>query len=869
VFNDAALTSGTLLRLTSSSTSGKLVDLNFTNTTGTIFNGAYGASTTQGAGALTGLEWDMNTNLSTPAAGQNLTGIDIKLPTATTTSNATVYNGLALSTAGAVTNGTAGSFAWHGVSIQMPNITQSAGGSVSTDGLIVNTGSITTGGSEDGLDITATGVSAGTLNGINISNITAGAGTQNALVIGSGWNTDIAFTDTAPKISIGNTGILAFTDGTNTLLSIVDEGTYGALRLPTKGSTGDPATCTAGDVYFNGTDNVFKGCTATNTWTSFSQNNNVKIVTQTLSQAVTASSVIIPTFNVTITPNSATSQVLLNGFVNYVGTGTDNTVTVRVYRGATNAGTLVVTTTCGASGSSGTVDVDGQCVWTAVDSPATTSAQAYSVYVQGTSATGTITNMSNMAMEVKTGADLAELYSTNDDSLVMTDVVSIDPTLNAGVQKSTGAYDQNIMGVVSTAPNVVMGAGDLGGSKAVPVALSGRVPVKVTDENGPIQPGDYLVASSTPGVAMKATHGGMVLGQAMTAYDDQGTGAVGVVTVFLKNSYLPDDYFNLNIAGLSTGTAPLSDTDLLAELKTKLSARPAGQAPSDFSIDRLSAGTSVVSPNGVFEGLSVDSIGSVHDAIAINSDTIFFGRPYFNSDTAGFAKIYAGNDHVDVTFNNEYSSLPIVNATISLENVDDPAARAAAEQSVLANNVRFIVSRVTTSGFSIVLNSIANSDIPFSWTAFAVKDAKTFTSNANTQDTAVMAPTPTASTDNTPTSTVSDTTPTDVPTDTNTPTPAATAPTPTQDTDNITSSPDSNAPTAADQTPDVPAPANTTDQSPTNSTTTTATPTPTTTVDAPAPQSAPSPTPVTPNQQSTTDTTTSSASSDTISASNQ
>jgi hypothetical protein len=37
-----------------------------------------------------------------------------------------------------------------------------------------------------------------------------------------------------------------------------------------------------------------------------------------------------------------------------------------------------------------------------------------------------------------------------------------------------------------------------------PLAIAGIVPVKVTDEGGPIAPGDALTSSSTPGHAMKA-----------------------------------------------------------------------------------------------------------------------------------------------------------------------------------------------------------------------------------------------------------------------------------------------------------------------------------------------------------------------------
>ena len=57
------------------------------------------------------------------------------------------------------------------------------------------------------------------------------------------------------------------------------------------------------------------------------------------------------------------------------------------------------------------------------------------------------------------------------------------------------------------------------------------MPVKVVTENGTIKIGDYLTASSTPGVAMKST-GGPVIGQAMSEYDGVGTGMVVVIKNF-------------------------------------------------------------------------------------------------------------------------------------------------------------------------------------------------------------------------------------------------------------------------------------------------------------------------------------------------
>jgi hypothetical protein len=58
-----------------------------------------------------------------------------------------------------------------------------------------------------------------------------------------------------------------------------------------------------------------------------------------------------------------------------------------------------------------------------------------------------------------------------------------------------------------------------------PLALSGRVPVKVTAANGAIQAGDLLTISSLPGHAMRATESGPVLGTALESWS-QGQGEI-------------------------------------------------------------------------------------------------------------------------------------------------------------------------------------------------------------------------------------------------------------------------------------------------------------------------------------------------------
>ena len=55
-----------------------------------------------------------------------------------------------------------------------------------------------------------------------------------------------------------------------------------------------------------------------------------------------------------------------------------------------------------------------------------------------------------------------------------------------------------------------------GEGKPVIVGLSGRVPVKVSTKNGDIRPGDYITTSDIPGVGMRATRAGHVIGKALT-----------------------------------------------------------------------------------------------------------------------------------------------------------------------------------------------------------------------------------------------------------------------------------------------------------------------------------------------------------------
>ena len=106
------------------------------------------------------------------------------------------------------------------------------------------------------------------------------------------------------------------------------------------------------------------------------------------------------------------------------------------------------------------------------------------------------------------------------------DVVVIDPDHDERVVKSTKPYDTSVAGIISTDPALLIGKSDT----ETPLALAGRVPCKVSAENGAVHRGDLLTTSSTPGHAMKATDPqlGTIVGKALGELQS-GTGVIQVL----------------------------------------------------------------------------------------------------------------------------------------------------------------------------------------------------------------------------------------------------------------------------------------------------------------------------------------------------
>jgi hypothetical protein len=125
------------------------------------------------------------------------------------------------------------------------------------------------------------------------------------------------------------------------------------------------------------------------------------------------------------------------------------------------------------------------------------------------------------------------------------DVVVIDPAASGiSIRRSQKPYAPALVGVISASPAIRISQDQSDPAREsrsaapdqYPVAAIGRVAVKVCADNGPIHPGDYLTSSSRPGVAIKATTKGPVIGKALQPFTGQDVHSIQLlinVTVYV------------------------------------------------------------------------------------------------------------------------------------------------------------------------------------------------------------------------------------------------------------------------------------------------------------------------------------------------
>lgn len=120
-------------------------------------------------------------------------------------------------------------------------------------------------------------------------------------------------------------------------------------------------------------------------------------------------------------------------------------------------------------------------------------------------------------------ADVAEIY-VGDAAYEPGTLVSLGG--EAEITQTSSVGDTNIFGIVSTRPAYLMNARRKHDKNAMPIAVAGRIPVKVT---GIVNRGDRLVASDIPGIAQSATVDApawSIIGRSLGNFSGEGIGKV-------------------------------------------------------------------------------------------------------------------------------------------------------------------------------------------------------------------------------------------------------------------------------------------------------------------------------------------------------
>ena len=255
-------------------------------------------------------------------------------------------------------------------------------------------------------------------------------------------------------------------------------------------------------------------------------------------------------------------------------------------------------------------------------------------------------------------SDLAEWYPAEVAAITKPGMV-VSIATSSVVKLSDKTYDDRVLGVVSTAQSIELGAV---GDDFVPVALQGRVPVKISLEGGPIRNGDLITSSSIPGYAMRARKPGRTIGMALESFD----GITG--DVVMKN--LPDGssiatgevlmFVDLGWNHLDTQVADINSEELWSvdsvsgKIKTTFAMDLGGQSIENVKSIVSASGNWSISENGdlVVKTIRVDDITTKNLEVTQSGVTLYDSQsnaPYCLKVTNGILTTLQGSCVGDAT----------------------------------------------------------------------------------------------------------------------------------------------------------------------------------------------------------------------------
>ena len=169
--------------------------------------------------------------------------------------------------------------------------------------------------------------------------------------------------------------------------------------------------------------------------------------------------------------------------------------------------------------------------------------------------------------------------------------------------------------------------------------------------------------------------------------------------------------------GNVTASPVVSDTLTVSPTIEPLSSPSAMPLSQDTQVSTDSAGlTNLVTNtiNNILKNL-VEFFGNV----IFHADVSLLGHTTVSHDTAGHAVIKAGQSDVAITFDKEYSKVPVVTASINLVTKSEDVPQ-------------YAVYGTSTKGFSIMLAKPATYDVNFSWIALGIANDSIVVSSENT-----------------------------------------------------------------------------------------------------------------------------------------
>ena len=401
--------------------------------------------------------------------------------------------------------------------------------------------------------------------GTSLGSLSAGAATTTSLSVTGG----VSFASIGGRVSNANgTGAaLNLTTSTSTLLFVRSDGRVGIgttnpvenITVVSTGVDDNPAvgfmTDSLGSAWTFGLDRSdnwkFKIASSTalgtNTRFTIDGSGNVGIASTSPSAVLSVNVSNITGVAAALNITSATSSLLYVRSDGNIGIGSTTPSAKLSINVTDNQGTTVALNITSPTSSLLFVRSNGS-VGIGTTTPVSGGINKFKFVVQGNAAFAGCVGF-KAAVNSGTCLDVAESYPIS-EPVEAGDLVMLDQNLSLHIKKAIQATTTNnlIVGIVSTQPSISMngystafGGSDWSSdSSNAPVALVGRVPTKVSLENGPIVIGNRISVSSIAGIGKKASSTEATVGIALEPYSEQQAtsdkqqGVIGKILVFVN-----------------------------------------------------------------------------------------------------------------------------------------------------------------------------------------------------------------------------------------------------------------------------------------------------------------------------------------------